>query len=96
MGAVELVFLTAPKCELLDPDEVLERLEWLDPSEAIDDASLVVFPELFAVWAGFFSVVGKYFFIVAFPLFFFLWGRPLPLLPVSFVMVELIFCLYLI
>jgi len=49
MGAVELVFLTAPECELLDPDEVLERLEWLDPLEVTDDASLVVFPELFAV-----------------------------------------------
>jgi len=76
---------------------VLDRLEWLDPLEATDDVSLVVFSELFAVWAGFFTVVGKYFFIVAFPLFgFFLWVRPLPLLPVGFVMVELIFCLYLI
>jgi len=34
---------------------VLERLEWLDPLEATDDASLVVFPKLFAVSAGFFS-----------------------------------------
>jgi len=50
LGAVELVFVTAPKYELLDPDEVLERL---DPLEATGDASLllipVVLPELFAV-----------------------------------------------
>ena len=51
VGEVELVFLTAPECVLLDPAELLERLDWL---EATDDASLswswlvpVVFVELF-------------------------------------------------
>jgi len=101
-GAEEFVFLTVPEYVLLDPDEVLERLDRL---EATDDASLswswswlvsAVFAELFEASGGFFSG-WKYSFMVAFPLFgLFLWLRPLALFPACFAMVNLIFCLYLI
>ena len=96
VGAVELVFLTAPEYELLDPSEVFE---WSDSLEATDDASLVVFPSFTAVEAGFFPAA-KYFVIMAVPVVpvsgFFLWLRLVPVFPLCFGMVEFIFSWFLI
>jgi len=93
---LELVFFTAPEYELLEPFELLERLEQM---EATDDTLLslgwvAVFAELFEIRGGFFSG-WKCARMVAFPLLsLFLWLCPLALFPAGFAMVDLIFCLY--